>query len=202
MSDDPPRRPTGLAIWLILAGMIGWFAAYSLTMERFHLLMDPGSSAACDFSVLVQCTANLESWQGSVFGFPNPILGLAGWVAPIVVGAAMLAGARFARWFWLGFWAGVTLALGFVIWLITQSIFELGTLCPWCMVTWSVTIPTFFAVTVHLLRTGIFTPSTRVMALGDRLMVWVPLATIIAYAAVILTAQLAPMRALSNIFGF
>ena len=38
---------------------------------------------------------NLESWQGSLFGFPNPILGLTGWMAPIVVGFAILAGAGF-----------------------------------------------------------------------------------------------------------
>ena len=71
-----------------------------------------------------------------MFGFPNPILGLAGWVAPIVVGFAILAGARFARWFWWLFELGMAFAFVFVIWLIGQSIFVLGTLCPWCMVTW------------------------------------------------------------------
>ena len=50
---------------------------------------------------------------------------------------------------------GLTLAFVFVIWLIGQSIFVLGTLCPWCMVTWVVTIPTFYAVTLHVLRSGI-----------------------------------------------
>ena len=93
-------RPTAMAVWLIIAGVIGWWAAFSLTMERLHLLEDPDAIARCDFSPLVQCSKNLESWQGSVFGFPNPILGLTGWVAPIVVGFAILAGARFARWFW------------------------------------------------------------------------------------------------------
>ena len=94
-------------MWLIIAGAIGWWAAFSLTMERLHLLAEPRRDRlGCDFSPLVQCSKNLESWQGSVFGFPNPILGLAGWVAPIVVGVAILAGARFARWFWWLFEAG------------------------------------------------------------------------------------------------
>jgi uncharacterized membrane protein len=74
-------------------------------------------------------------------------------MAPIVVGAAILAGARFARWFWVAFWAGIAFAFAFVIWLISQSIYVLGTLCPWCMVTWLVTIPTFYVVTIHLFRT-------------------------------------------------
>jgi uncharacterized membrane protein len=200
MPEQPTRaRPTGLAVWLVVAGAIGWWAALSLTLEKLHSLANPDAIASCDFSVLVQCTANLDSWQGSVFGFPNPILGLAGWVAPIVVGMALLAGARFARWFWWCFWAGIAFAFGFVIWLIAQSIYALGTLCPWCMVTWSVTIPTFYAVTLHLFRTGQFPASARVRRAADRLMVWVPLAAILSYALILLLAQL-EMNAVVNIW--
>ncbi|MCR2800995.1 vitamin K epoxide reductase family protein [Microbacterium sp. zg-Y818] len=182
MPDTRSERPTALAVWLIVAGAIGWWAAFSLTMERFALLADPEAIATCDFSLLVQCTANLESAQGSIFGFPNPIIGLAGWVAPIVVGFALLAGARFARWFWWCFWAGTAFAFGFVLWLIGQSVFALGTLCPWCMVTWAVTIPTFYAVTVHALRiSGV--------GWARRLAPWVPLMAILTYAVVAVIAQ-------------
>jgi uncharacterized membrane protein len=183
-------RPTALAVWLLIAGVIGWVAAFALTVEKFHLLENPGSSASCDFSVIVQCGANLASAQGSVFGFPNPLLGLTGWVAPLVVGAAVLAGARFARWFWLLFWAGIAFAFGFVVWLISQSIFVLGTLCPWCMVTWSVTIPTFFAVIMHLLRIGAIPVPERVQRVAGSLMAWVPLMSIGAFAVIGLLAQL------------
>lgn len=183
-------RPTALAVWLIIAGVIGWVAAFALTVEKVHLLQNPGSTASCDFSVLVQCGENLNSWQGSVFGFPNPIIGLTGWVAPIVVGVAILAGARFARWFWWCFWAGTAFAIGFVIWLISQSIFSLSTLCPWCMVTWSVTIPTFYAVTLHLLRSGIVPLPEAGRRVAATLMGWVPLLTVVSYAIVALIAQL------------
>jgi len=191
----PPRtidtRPTALAVWLVIAGVIGWIAAFALTTEKFHALANPDSGpASCDFSIVVQCTANLDSWQGSVFGFPNPILGLTGWVAPIVVGVAILAGARFARWFWWLFAAGITFAFGFVLWLIGQSIYMLGTLCPWCMVTWLVTIPTFYAVWVQLLRTGVIVDSPRARRVGDALASWVPLMAIVTYAIVLLLAQL------------
>ena len=183
-------RPMALAVWLIVAGVVGWTAAFALTVEKFHLLQNPGESASCDFSVLVQCGANLNSPQGSVFGFPNPILGLTGWVAPIVVGFALIAGGRFARWFWLAFWAGLAFAFGFVIWLISQSIFVLGTLCPWCMVTWSVTIPTFYAVTLHILRSGIVPLPERARRVAGALMGWLPLVTVVSFAVVALIAQL------------
>jgi uncharacterized membrane protein len=183
-------RPTALAVWLIIAGAIGWWAAFSLTMERLHLLADPDAILGCDISPLVQCAKNLESWQGSLFGFPNPILGLTGWVAPIVVGVAILAGARFARWFWLLFEAGLALAFAFVVWLVIQSIFVLGTLCPWCMVTWVVTIPTFYAVTLHVLRTGMVSVPRPVREGAGRLMSWVPLLAVLSYAIIAIVAQL------------
>ncbi|KRB37698.1 vitamin K epoxide reductase family protein [Microbacterium sp. Root180] len=190
MPERPSHpRPTAMAVWLIIAGVIGWWAAFSLTMERLHLLADPDAIASCDFSILVQCTANLESWQGSVFGFPNPILGLTGWVAPIVVGVAILAGARFARWFWWLFELGMLFAFAFVIWLITQSIFVLGTLCPWCMVTWIVTIPTFYVVTLHVLRAGLVPVGPRVRRGAAALMGWVPLLAVVSYAIIAVIAQ-------------
>ncbi len=181
-------RPTVFAIWLIIAGVIGWWAAFQLTLERFHLLLNPDAILNCDISPLVQCKANLESAQGSVFGFPNPLLGLTMWFAPIVVGVAILAGARFAKWFWFLFWGGFVFAQGFVIWLMTQSIFELGTLCPWCMVTWAVVIPSFWAVTFHVMRIGVF--GARLQDLGEKLMGWTPLFTVVSYAAVAVMAQL------------
>lgn len=182
-------HPTVMAVWLIIAGVLGWWAAFALTMDKFALLMDPDAILECNISPLVQCGANLDSWQGSVFGFPNPILGLAGWVAPIVVGVAILAGARFARWFWWLFEAGMLFAMGFVIWLISQSIFVLGTLCPWCMLTWAVTIPTFYVVTIHLFRSGIVPVPVGARRFAERLMGWVPLLTVASYGIIAVIAQ-------------
>lgn len=193
-------RPVVMAVWLIVAGAIGWWAAFSLTIEKFHAYANPASKASCDFSPLVQCTKNLDSPQGSVFGFPNPIIGLACWVAPIVVGFAILAGARFAPWFWALFWAGFAFAFGFVCWLIGQSIFILGTLCPWCLVTWSVTIPSFYVVSLHLLRTGVVPLPAPGRAIASRLMAWVPLITVVSYAVIVLLAQVR-LDALTRIFG-
>jgi uncharacterized membrane protein len=188
--SEQRTRPVAYAVWLIIAGVIGWFAAFQLTVEKFALLENPEEALACDVSPFIQCSKNLESWQGEVFGFPNPLLGLTGWMAPIVIGVAILAGARFPRWFWAAFGAGITLAFGFVCWLIGQSLYDLYVLCPWCMVTWAVTIPTFFATVLHLTRNGTFTSNEKTQERAGRLMIWVPLATIVAYAVIIMIAQL------------
>lgn len=183
-----PRSPIALAIFLIIAGVLGWWASFSLTVDKFLLLVNPEADLDCNFSVLVQCGKNLDSWQGAVFGFPNPILGLGGFVAPIAVGVALLAGARFANWFWIAFNVGLAGALAFVIWLISQSIFVLGTLCPWCMLVWSVTIPLFWIVTARNLAEGAF--GGRVAGFGRVLRSWAIPVTIVCYAVVALIAQL------------
>jgi len=142
----------------------------------------------CNISVLVQCGKNLGSWQGSVLGFPNPIIGLAAWIAPIIVGVSLLAGARFARWYWILFNLGVAGAQLFVIWLIHESIFDLGTLCPWCMLSWSMVIPLFFTVTVRNAAAGVF--GERLRRAGRAATPWLIPATVTAYAIVLIIAQL------------
>nr|WP_201470053.1 vitamin K epoxide reductase family protein [Microbacterium hydrocarbonoxydans] len=201
--SEQRTRPVFYAVWLIIASVVGWFAAFQLTIDKFIQLENPDADLSCNVSVMIQCGKNLGSWQGEIFGFPNPLIGLTLWTAPLVVGVAILAGARFPRWFWGLFGVGVTFAFGFVCWLIGQSLYavNLGVLCPWCMLTWAVTIPTFFATMVHLARNGTFSRNPRVMRAGSALMAWVPLATILAYALVILLAQLRGLDLLGEVVG-
>ncbi len=182
-------RPIGLAIFLIVAGAIGWYSSFALTVEKLEVLADSSHVPSCDFGLLVQCGRNLSSWQGSVFGFPNPLIGVGGFVAPVVVGASILSGARFARWYWIAFWVGIVTAFAFVVWLIVQSIFVLGTLCPWCMAVWVVTIPMFWLVTLHVLRADVIPLPPRARAAFHGAYGWVPLITFASYTAVAVIAQ-------------
>ena len=183
-------RPWTYAIVLIVAGVIGWTAAFILTMEKFNTLLHPQAALTCDISPLVNCSVNLNSWQGSLFGFPNPILGLTGWMAVVVVGAALLAGARFDRWFRIVFNLGVAGAMLLVVFLISQSIFVLGTLCIWCMTTWAVTIPTFLLVTLGNLRDGTIPLPPRLRRIADALYGWIPVITLACYIVIVVLAQL------------
>jgi uncharacterized membrane protein len=191
MTETPTdKRPVGLAIFLIIAGAIGWYSSFELTLAKFEVLVDPDAALGCNFSLLVECGTNLTSWQGEVFGFPNPILGLGGFAAPIAVGGALLARARFDRWFWIAFNVGIAGALAFVIWLISQSIFVLGVLCPWCMVVWAVTIPLFWVVTLHNFKSGVFGRGERLRSFFAKAYNWVAVITFASYLLVALLAQL------------
>lgn len=184
------RRPNLLAVFLIVAGAIGFWAAFMLTIDKFHLLANAHAQLSCNFSLLVGCTKNLNSWQGSLFGFPNPVIGLAGWTAAIAVGVGILAGARYARWYWVLFNIGVVGALALVIFLIAQSVTVLNVLCPWCMVTWLVTIPTFWAVTLYNLKEGNIPLPPRARQVSATLYGWVPLISVVCYAIVAILAQI------------
>jgi uncharacterized membrane protein len=186
---QPEKRPIGLSVFLIVAGALGLWAAFSLTLDKFEVLLNPNAKLSCSISPLVECATNLKSHQGSAFGFPNPLIGLMGFVTPIAVGVAILAGARFARWFWIIFNIGIAGALAFVIWLIVQSIYVLGTLCVWCMLVWAMTIPMFLLVTVYNLKIG----NIPIPAGGRRFFAraygWMPLLTFVLYVVIFLLAQ-------------
>lgn len=189
-SAPPTKRPVALAIFLVVAGVAGFGAAFALTLDKFALLEDPGAQLSCNFSVLIGCSTNLSSWQGELFGFPNPLIGIAGWSVVITVGAAILAGARLARWFWIGLNLGLAGALAFVIFLIAQSIYVLDVLCPWCMITWAATIPAFLTVTLYTLRSGILPAPASLRRVAAGAYRWVWAIVVVAYLVVAIAAQL------------
>lgn len=158
-SPTAAKKPVLTAILLILAGAIGLYGSFKLVLEKLGLLEHPSQALACDINPFVSCSTVIGSWQAHLFGFPNPVIGVAGFVAPIAVGVSLLAGARFSRWYWFAFNCGLFLAWVFVTWLFTQTVFVIGTLCPWCMLVWSATIPLFWVFTVWNLANGHLTRS-------------------------------------------
>ena len=141
-------------IALISLGVMGWIASFGLTLERLFVAANPEASTSCDISPFISCKSVMLSEQAALLGFPNPLIGIAAFFAPVVVGMAMLAGAKFAPWFWRLFLLGHVIAFGFVIWLFTQSAYVIGSLCIYCMVAWAATIPLFWITLGRNLRDG------------------------------------------------
>ncbi|MCW2287632.1 vitamin K epoxide reductase family protein [Leucobacter luti] len=174
MSTEPrvASRPVGFAIFTIIAGAIGLFASWELLTEYIKTLQQPGYVPNCAVSILVTCGPNMGSWQGSVFGFSNTIIGVAAFMAPIFVGVALLAGATFAPWFWRVYQLGLLGGFVFICWLFTQSVFSLGTLCPWCMVVWSVMIPLWWFTAFRPYAVGDIPVSERARSVFTQLSSW------------------------------
>lgn len=152
-TGEPQERP--LAIGLLVGGLVGLVAAAVLLIERIRLAEDSSYVPTCSINPVLSCGSVMESAQASLLGFPNPVIGVAAFPVVIATGAAMLAGARLARWYWAGLQAGVTAAMVFVAWLVFQSLYRIGALCPYCMVVWAVVIPLFWYVTARNAAAGV-----------------------------------------------
>jgi uncharacterized membrane protein len=94
----------------------------------------------------------MATWQAEAFGVPNPVIGVAGFAAVTTVGWVLLAGATMRRWFWAAMQIGVVFGIGFVHWLIFQSLYRIDALCPYCTVVWAAMIPLFWYVTLWNLQ--------------------------------------------------
>ncbi|MFR9727596.1 vitamin K epoxide reductase family protein [Saccharopolyspora sp. MS10] len=144
----------GLGWLYVLGGAVGLVSAFALTVEKILKLGNPDYVPSCSLNPIVSCGSVMDSPQASLFGFPNPLLGIAAFAALMAAGAALTGGFAAPRWFWLGLQLGSALGVVFVHWLIAQSLYEIGALCPYCMVVWAVTIPIFWYTTLHVLRSG------------------------------------------------
>ena len=178
--DAPVSSDRGLGWLLTIGGAIGLFSAAYLIVEKVKFLEEPDKALSCDINAFVSCGGVINTDQASVFGFPNPIMGVAGFAIVLVLGVLMVARVQLPAFIWLGLQAGAVFGIGFVTWLQSQSIYEIQKLCPWCMVVWSVMIPIFVWLTARNLR--VFLPGNPVSRfVGD----WTLLINILWYVAVI-----------------
>lgn len=137
---------------LLIGGAIGLLCAAIITIDKIKLVENPSFKPICDLNPVLSCGSVMQSAQSHAFGFPNSLIGLAAFGILICVGASMLAGAQFKRWYWLALWSGTALGVIFVHWLMFQSLYRIHALCPFCMVVWVVTITSFWYVTLYNIR--------------------------------------------------
>ncbi|MCG5433715.1 vitamin K epoxide reductase family protein [Mycobacterium sp. MYCO198283] len=141
--------PVGRAAawWVLIAGIVGLGSALTLTIEKIHMLGDPAYVPSCSINPVLSCGSVMVTPQAQVFGFPNPLIGIVAFTVVVVTGVLAVMGVALPRWYWTALAAGTALGAVFVHWLIYQSVFTIGALCPYCMVVWSVTIPLLVTVT-------------------------------------------------------
>ena len=158
---EPPEAPapaSGVrvalpsAVWVLTAGIVGLAAAATLTVEKIELLLDPAYVPTCNLNPVLSCGSVMVTPQASVFGFPNPLIGIVAFTVVLVSGVLATARVRLPQWYWVGLASGTLLGVVFVHWLIFQSLYRIGALCPYCMVVWAVTVPLFVVVASIALR--------------------------------------------------
>ena len=156
MTTGSSRR---VAWVLTIAGALGALAALVLTIEKIRVLEDPTYVPSCSINPILSCGSVMTSDQAEAFGFPNSLLGIAGFSIVATIGILLLTGAGVHRRIWQGLQLGVLAGAAFVGWLTFQSLYRIGALCPYCLVVGAVMPPLVVYTTVHNLASG---------QLGDR----------------------------------
>nr|WP_233148066.1 vitamin K epoxide reductase family protein [Mycobacterium sp. IS-836] len=144
--------PALSAWWVLIAGAIGLFASLTLTVEKVKILLNPSYVPSCNFNPIVSCGSVMVTPQASLLGFPNPLLGIVGFTVVVVTGVLAVAKIPLPQWYWVGLGVGTLVGAVFVHWLIFQSLYRIGALCPYCMVVWVVTISLLVVIFSVVLR--------------------------------------------------
>lgn len=146
------RIQKNLPYLYVMAGLLSFASSFIISVEKLKLLADPSYIPPCSINPVIGCGAVMQSPQAAVFGFPNPWLGLIGFAIIVTIGMAMLAGAQFKRWFWIGTQLGMLFGVGFIYWLFYQAVYVINSLCLYCMVVWALMIPLFLYTVIYNLR--------------------------------------------------
>jgi len=154
-------RHHDVTVWvtMLIASVASLVASFVLSVDALRLAENPNLDLGCNLNTVINCGTVANSWQSSLLGFPNAFLGMVTEPVVITVAVASLAGVRFPRWFMLAAQVVYTIGLAFAYWLFHQAMFEIGALCPWCLLVTLATTLVFFELTyVNIRDDNLFLP--------------------------------------------
>jgi uncharacterized membrane protein len=141
---------------MLISALVSLYAAFVLSIDAVKLASNPNLVLDCDISKIVSCTTVAQSWQASLFGFPNAFLGLITEPVIITLAIAGLSGVKFPKAFLIVAQIVYFFGLSFALWLFLQSSFSIGAFCPYCLLITIGTILTFFTLLRYNLKNEIF----------------------------------------------
>lgn len=173
---------------MLFSACLSLTASFVLSVDAVALAANPDVNLSCNINATISCGTVGQSWQASVFGFPNAFLGLIAEPVVITIAVASLASVRFPRWFMFAAQVVYTLGFLFAYWLFYEAMFNIGALCPWCLLVTLSTTLVFASLTRYNIRhNNLYLPpraqtvllAAQRMAL-DTLVVWLWLTFIVA----------------------
>ena len=127
------KRQKIAEISLLTGAGVGLLASFILSIETLVLAKTPNTVLGCDLNAVISCSSVAQHWSASLLGFPNAFIGLMALPVMVTIAVALLAGAKFPKWFMQAAQVGAIIGMIFAIWMFYMSYVEIGVLCPWCL---------------------------------------------------------------------
>lgn len=154
------------AVVLFVCALIGITASLALIITEKQHLLNPDAALVCDVNPFIGCGEWIGAWQNEVFfGISNSVLGFGAFVALAMAALICLCDGKLPRLLWQLLAIGAGAGLVWLIWFMYQSFFVKSVLCPYCMVVWTVTIPSAYLLISRALQARHF--GTRATSLGQ-----------------------------------
>ena len=154
-THEAMKADTRYAILSLLTGILAFASSAMLVYEHLQIAKDASHVSVCDMNAILNCGTVMRTPFAEAFGFPNPYIGLVGYAITITIATAILAGARFSRWYWLCMNVGHVLAFCFILYLWFNTTFVIGALCLFCMIVWIMQTILMAKTTAHNIQTGV-----------------------------------------------
>jgi uncharacterized membrane protein len=132
---------------MLVSATLSLIASLVLSYDAIKLAATPSGKLACDINAVISCGKVAKSWQSDLLGFPNSFIGLMLEPVIITVAIAGLSLVAFPRTFMRVAHIGYGLGLIFALWLLSQSLFVINALCPWCLLVTISTVTVFSTIT-------------------------------------------------------
>lgn len=187
-----PIRHKWTYVEMLVSSILSLTASLVLSVDSWKLAKDPHTVLSCNISATISCGKVAESWQSVLLGFPNAFLGLIAEPVVITIAIAALGGSLFRRGFLLTAQGIYSIGLVFAYWLFYQSYFNIGALCPWCLLVTFTTTTVFMTMTrINILDNnfrlpeGLHAKLSRLLALNidtaTVMLAWATLASLIIF---------------------
>jgi uncharacterized membrane protein len=133
-------------IAMLVSSFLSLVAALVLAIDAVKLAAQPAGQLSCDINAVLSCGTVAKAWQSQLLGFPNSFIGLMTEPVVMTVAIAGLGLVTFPRWFMRVAHIVYGAGLIFALWLLSQSLFVINSLCPWCLLVTGSTITVFSTI--------------------------------------------------------
>jgi uncharacterized membrane protein len=136
---------------LIVSGVLGLIASLILTQDTLAVIQNSKFVPSCNLNPVLSCGNVINTPGDKIFGLPYPLYGLS--IFPVLIGAGvgMLAGAIYKRWYWITFQILVILGTIGAYYLLLKSVYQIHSLCPFCLSVDVVTTTLLWYTTLYSL---------------------------------------------------